>query len=669
MALMSDNSGDRPSGNTVALKDRYDIGLDQPLPHLDTLPAVAHQAVLRRDPKRRIFALVCDPKLPPRLAGMAAMHRITHRNIMGVVDWGVIYWPPEGRRCPVLILEQPNGKPAFPSLDAEMPPMLEERVILQFVKPVINALRELHGAGLVHRAIRPDNIYFDETLGGEAVLGECVSAPAGVAQPVAYETIQGGQCAPAGRGEGGQEQDLYAVGVTMLALLTGKSPGSGQDDQLLLREKLVLGSYGALAQKLRVSLTMLEPLRGLLNDDPKERWGVEQLLLWSAGRRLSPKQQVLPTKGSRPFVFMGQNLSTAREVAHAFAGNFDEALVPVTDGTIDQWLRRSLSEDEKVEAMNAAKGAGGDPDRMVSRAIISLDPDGPIRLREFRATLDGIATLLASHGDDARARQLFAQVIHHGLIPFWLEMQQRAQADQMRIMTKFERIRTVLDRAQHGFGIERVIYELNVEWPCLSPLFDRDYVPLLEYLLPALDRLAAQSEDAPKRLVDRHIAAFVATHSKRGIGSELSDLDNDDPGMQALAQVRLLSAVQSQGQILELPNLCRAAVSLLEPSIERFHSASRRKVVREKLTRAAVSGKLSEVIGVVDNYQEVADDKRLFDRAVADYTDVVNQLNKIASDRRNLLALSKDMGGQVGSTISLLLASVVGSGVLVFALL
>ncbi len=669
MALMSGNNGDKASGNTVPLKDRYDISLDQALPQFDTAPAMAYRATLRRDTKRRLFALICDPKLPLRLAGMAAMHRITHRNVMGVVDWGVIFWPPEGRRCPVLILEQPNGNPAFPSLDAEVPPMQEEQVVQRFVKPMINALRELHGAGVLHRAIRPDNIYFDETLGGEAVLGECVSAPPGIAQPVAYETIQCGQCAPAGRGEGGPENDLYALGVTMLALLTGRSPGHGQDEQLILREKLVAGSYGALAQKLRVSLTMLEPLRGLLNDDPKERWGLEQLLLWSAGRRLSPKQQVLPAKGSRPFVFMGQNLATAREVAHAFAGNFDEAVAPVSDGSVDQWLRRSLSEDERVEAMNAAKGAGGDGDRIVSRAIIALDPAGPIRLREFRANLDGLSTLLASHADDSRARQLFHQVIMNGLIPFWLEMQQRALPDQMRIMTKFERIRSVIDRIHHGFGVERAIYELNVEWPCMSPLFERDYVPLLEYLLPALDRVAAQSDQPPKRLVDRHIAGFIATHSKRGIGSELSDLDNEQPALQALAQIKLLAAVQGQGQIMELPSLCRAAVGLLEPSIERFHGASRRKTLRDKLSKAAASGKLSEVLNIVDNYQELTEDQRLFDRAVAEYADVTNQLNKIAMDRRNLAALAREVGGQVASTISLLVAGVIGSVLLLYALL
>lgn len=669
MALMSGNGGDKASGNTVPLKDRYDIGLDQPLPQFDTPPAMAYQATLRRDNKRRLFALICDPKLPLRLAAMATMHRINHRNIMGVVDWGVIFWPPEGRRCPVLILEQPSGSPAFPTLDAEVPPMQEEQVIQRFVKPITNALRELHGAGLVHRAIRPDNIYFDETLGGEAVLGECISAPAGIAQPLAYETIQGGQCAPAGRGEGGPENDLYAVGVTLLALLSGRSPGQGVDEQLVLREKLVSGSYGALAQKLRVSLTMLEPLRGLLNDDPKERWGLEQLMLWSAGRRLSPKQQVLPAKGSRPFVFMGQSLATAREVAHAFAGNFDEALTPITDGAIDQWLRRSLSEDERVEAMNAAKAAGGDGDRIVSRALIALDPEGPIRLREFRANMDGLSTLLASHADDSRARQLFHQVITNGLIPFWLEMQQRTLPDQMRIVTKFERIRTVIDRNHHGFGFERAIYELNVEWPCISPLFERDCVPLLEYLLPALDRVAAQSEQPPKRLVDRHIAGFIATHIKRGIGSELSDLDNDQPAVQALAQIKLLAAVQGQGQIIELPNLCRVALTLLEPTIERFHGASRRKTLREKLSKAAATGKLSEVLSIVDNYQELTEDQRLFDRAVAEYADITNQLNKIAVDRRNLAALARDVGGQVASTISLLIAGVIGSGLLVYALL
>lgn len=657
------------SGNTVSLKDRYDIATDEPLPELDTPPAVAHRAVMRRDTRRPLFALICDPKLPPRLSAVSAMHRINHRNVMPVVDWGVVYWPAEGRRCPILILERPGGKSAFASLEEGGPGMYEEEAIERFVRPMIAALRELHGAGIVHRAIRPDNIYLPDSADGEIVLGECVSAPAGIAQPLAYETIQGGQAAPAGRGEGSMEHDLYALGVTLLALLTGKSPGLGREDAEILRDKLVVGSYAALVQKQRVSLTMMEPLRGLLNDDPKERWTLEELLLWASGRRLSPKQQALPTKAARSFSFAGATHATARELAQAFAEHWDEAIIPVTDGTVDQWLRRSLSEDDRVEAMNIAKDGGADTDRMMARALIALDPPGPIRVRDFRANLDGVQTLIAAHANDATARQLFTKVLTYGLINFWLEFQPKATPDQLRVMSRYDRVRAVLDRTQHGFGFERILYELNVEWPCLSPLFERDYVPLLDFILPALDRMAAQAEEPPRLLVDRHVAAFILVHVKRGFNADMTGLDSDDPRERRLGEVRVLSALQSSVSDQPFPALCAAAAKLLEPSIDRFHGASRRKRLAAQLKKAAKTGKLASLLDVVDNGSEVSQDNRQFNEAVAYYAETTNSLNQLTLDKRNLKRLSADVGGQVASTLSIMLAGLSGTVLLIWAIL
>ena len=71
---------------------------------------------------------------------------------------------------------------------------------------------------------------------------------------------------------------MYAVGVTTLALLIGHSPCFGMSDDEIIERKLAMGSYAALVAEERVSLTMMEPLGGLLKDDPLERWGLEDLI-------------------------------------------------------------------------------------------------------------------------------------------------------------------------------------------------------------------------------------------------------------------------------------------------------------------------------------------------------------------------------------------------------
>ena len=76
----------------------------------------------------------------------------------------------------------------------------------------------------------------------------------------------------AGRGPGSLLDDTYAIGVTTLTLLTGQVPCQGMSNEEVLEAKLSKGSYAALAQQARITLTVMEALRGLLNDDPQERW-------------------------------------------------------------------------------------------------------------------------------------------------------------------------------------------------------------------------------------------------------------------------------------------------------------------------------------------------------------------------------------------------------------
>ncbi len=55
---------------------------------------------------------------------------------------------------------------------------------------------------------------------------------------------------------------------------------------------------------------------------------------------------------------------------------------------------------------------------------------------------------------------------------------------------KLERLRSIIRNAGLGFGIERMLYDLNPDMPCQSPLFAQWHVATLPALLKQLDRLA-----------------------------------------------------------------------------------------------------------------------------------------------------------------------------------
>ena len=634
------------------------------MPAYDLAPAVAYSARHRRDPGREIIALVCDPKLPPRLDAVAPLQRIDNPALMNVVDSGIVDWAPEGRRCPVIVVEQPRGRRVFPTLDEKIAPMPEELVTRMCLTPAAYVLRDIAAHGVVHRAIRPDNMFFDDEAGNRLVFGQCVSTPPAVTQPVVYESIESGLAAPAGRGEGGLPDDMYAVGVTTLALLIGHSPCFGMSDDEIIDRKLAMGSYSALVADERISLTMMEPLRGLLRDDPLERWGLEDLIYWINGRRLSPKSQILPPKAGRAMVVGDHGYMTCRDLSQGIAKNWDESVEIVRSGSVATWIRRSIGDDELADAAaeaasTAAVGSDND-DRLVARTCIVLHPNAPIRYRDFRALIDGFGSLLAAFADVPEAQEMFAAILRINLIAYWFERQSTPRPDLMEFASQYEKLKPMLERTGVGFGIERAIYELNRNQPCLSPLLERDYVVSIDDLLPAVERVAQQRKGEIKEFVDRHIGAFIAARFRISVNSELHDMDNRaDKYVPIVAAAKLLSSIQENQPTRIFPVLTLELAKSLEPATNRFHSRRQRKRVRDELRRVSKNGRIFELLNAVDNQSMLSADARSFQGAVAEYAYTVQSQEQLDHERKNRNALSQLTGAQISSVISGFVTSIV----------
>src|SRR3546814_10635321 len=100
---------------------------------------------------------------------------------------------------------------------------------------------------------------------------------------------------------------------------------------------------------------MVEVLRGLLCDDPEERWRHDDLQLWLSGRHLSPKQALLPPKAARLFPFEGEEYNNASALSYAMGRNWTAALQEIKSPELERWIRRSLSDDRRAAAVSAVK--------------------------------------------------------------------------------------------------------------------------------------------------------------------------------------------------------------------------------------------------------------------------------------------------------------------------
>ncbi len=654
------------SGNALLVGGRYEVNPQQPIPELDCGPATAYAATEVRGTARNVYALMSDPQFPPRFDVVPTVRRIDNNNLVRVLDWGVIDWPHDGRRRPAVIVERPVGPKVMSTLADQIEPFREEPLTRRVIQPFAQVLTELNYQGVAHRNIQPDNMFFDGTDRERApiMLGEGVSAPAGLVQHAAYATIECCLTEPSGRGEGDESHDLYAFGVTLAALLIGQSPLYGLSDEEIAQRKIMQGSYTALVGSHRLPLPLFEVLKGLLNDDAAERWTLENLEMWIGGRRLSPKQQVLPAKSSRPLELGGGTYVTARDVAAGLGKHWDAALTVVEDGTLDNWLRRSLSDESRTEAVSAARAEADNSnpekaDAVLAKVCIALDPHGPIRMRDFCAGLDGIGPLLAARFTDPVALEMFAKIVAANLPAYWMELCLKPKPDYYRHSSSFERVRSYIDTPLIGHGVERALYDLNPTTPCRSPLLENDFVVNLDQLLPALEHIAVSNPGILGNVIDAHIAAFVASRVKVTLTSDFRALHNPEDAFEAaLSATRVLSVVQDSNAMEPVPALCGYLEKLLQTGVDRYHNRTRRTEVLENLRAAAASGSFARLMTAIDNYEDRTNDEYEYRVSVGLFEETIMQLRQVAYEREHRAAYTYELGGQVASLVSGVAATV-----------
>jgi serine/threonine-protein kinase len=164
----------------------------------------------------------------------AAARRLAHPNVIEVLDAGAM---PDGALF--MVMELLDGAP-LDRLLAKGP--LPVPRALELVKQVLRALADAHRLGIVHRDIKPHNIFVVERDGEDVVklfdfgialnekaavkltrAGTAFGTPEYISPEMAKGDVVDGRA------------DLYSLGVTLFEMLTGRLPFERDDALDLLR--------------------------------------------------------------------------------------------------------------------------------------------------------------------------------------------------------------------------------------------------------------------------------------------------------------------------------------------------------------------------------------------------------------------------------------------------
>lgn len=612
------------------LEDRYSIDLSAPLPELDNKIAKAFTASDNMEPSRLLYAHVCEPGSIPRHRAIGLLTGLESRFLVQLVASGPVTLSSNSEERFVIFYERPLGIKLSELMNRKRIPVNQAFIIEHILTPLANAIQQIGELDISHGLVNPDNIFISDI----AMLGPCVSEPAGFSQPFIYESVERIQAMPAAKGEGSTAQDYYALAVTLLYILHGPGHFSVFNEESLVRALLRQGAYNALMLEKEVPEVFYDFFRGALTIGVEERWNSRQIAPWLAGKRYNVLPPPPPMDAVRPFEFGEQQANTRRELAHMFSKDWEHMVAALHNNQLSHWVSVSLRNKELSDVVSRLSRTAYDlsskNEAQTSEALMNivmlLDPYGPIRIKHLSMHIDGLDTLCANlYLNKANAElQILAKFIEANMVNYWLDLQNRIHKTGFEMPTAVNNINIRLDRLRgcirntgYGFGLERILYDLNPELPCVSPLLSNKYVTTLTNLLLQLDRAAPGLSDEEDP-IDRHIAAFIA--SKLSIQHEIRL--HDLAAVPALAASRTLTALyllgmaQERADPVRLPGLTHWLVLRIIPMLSHIHSRTLREKLKAALMSYAPLGYLPRIAELLVTARHVADDHAAFQKAL-----------------------------------------------------
>lgn len=638
-STIEENEDESAATGDIVLDNRYHILVGSRLPELDMGEAEAVAVRDDRNSSDALFARICAPNSLPRLELLNSFKHMMDAKMLRPLECGPVKWPGSKTSRMAIIFQKPEHGAVLPLGSQSMTPLHTEEITRCVLAPIILSLGILTQRSLTHRSIRADNIFWDGGGRNSVLLGDCISHPPAFMQPVVYETIESGMTPPIGRGVGTVRDDFYSLGVTVVALATGRVPLLGKSDEEIIEAKLKRGSYAALMDGARPPFGLRELLRGLLSDNAEERWGMDQLDQWMAGGLRSTVQEARSGAAERPFEFVGQEFSNLRSLSHAFGRAWKKAGKGIADATFEKWLSRITTDGplaERIDTILALRAdVGKKGPAQVSEVCMLLDPVGPLRYKGLTTMpfATGPALADAFAGNDKDRVNLIVESITGGLAIKWFNCQStRDQILFEKDMKEMRRMQQLLRHTGPGYGIERCLYMLNPHLSCQSDLLRGQFVADVRDLLPVLEKMAEEDGELPT-IVDRHLTAFIASRIKANIDRLLFALETaqGDAFMTKLGMLSLFAAVQSKHGPDQLPHLTAWLARELEPAVERYKGKSIRDQMRKKLKALSGAGNLVDLHSCLNSENALKRDELAKKKAMREFAAAAREIGALES--------------------------------------
>ncbi|HLP16578.1 MAG TPA: serine/threonine-protein kinase [Bacteroidota bacterium] len=200
---------------------------------------------------------------------MEVMRTLNHPSILKGLGSG------RYNNTPYLVTELVSGESMRDFVNREAP--LAPEKAIELIRKVADGLAHCHDHGIVHRDLKPENILFSGegqpvildfglalTKGSYRVTYANLSGTAGTPDYMAPEQVEGKR--------GDARTDLYAVGIMLFEMLSGRTPFTGDNTMAVMAQHLNGAIPRLDAEQPAVSPQLAAVVARCVRRDPDERY-------------------------------------------------------------------------------------------------------------------------------------------------------------------------------------------------------------------------------------------------------------------------------------------------------------------------------------------------------------------------------------------------------------
>ena len=645
------------------------IRTDMRLPDYDNGSSLAYEAYDQQKKGKRFIAFVCEKKSMPRLSAINPYKGLVDTSFLNLIGFGPVSWPGEDSQRMVFTYMHDMGKPLVSEGQLSDAHWRHPEIIEFFIHPMARMFKEMKDKSFGHGSIRASNIFYASGDRNVAVtIGDCLSVQTGSTQPTIYLTAEKALADPLGRGFGSLADDIYAFGVSLFMFLRKSDEIDSLSDEEIIQRKMEVGTYATLIGKERLHGPFVELLRGLVHDDEKQRWGVDEILLWLDGTRLTPLAAPKRIKANRPIVFAGKKYLFPEILAIDMRSNPNAVAEVIENGSLEHWVAKSITDDDLAARFEkilerGVGGATGASELAVSLISMALNPALPIYYKGKSFTVEGFGSLLAHDAYLGRDLSYYEEVLNINLLDTALIHNSNPQ--NLFLTGKiYDTCRSSIKKRRHGNGIERCIYTLFPDAPCMSPLFENFFVYNGRTMLSALEKLCARGGQT-SLLVDIHISTFFSVRQTNFTEKFLYDLNHPEKDRQIAGNLHFIGAFQKKENMGALSTMAAVFLDSLSGVYKAYKNKGLRENVQKEVEKAAAEGSLVRMSALLEDINALARDEKGFQVASLEY----KMLQKEYNTYNARLAKRSSYGVADGHDVASIVSWFIATGITVLVIL